>query len=198
MTARLFPYGVILVLIGIIMLQRSCLKCAPCPSVKSDTVYVKSRDTIIEHVPIPYEVIKEGKPILITVRDTEFVTQLEHVDTAAILSDYFASRNYSDTGITKYGNIVVRNTVTQNKLLNQSIITNFAVPEVHSVTTLPPKFQLFGGFAIGSNGFTLAAGPDLMAKTKRDAIYGLSIQYVPGLPSNQFLFSLRTDWKIHL
>lgn len=197
MTAKLFPYGVILILFAVIWLQRSCLKCPAPQEVKSDTVRISVHDTARIDRPVPYEVVKEGKPYPVEVIDTVFDMVREHIDTFAIVQDYFVQRKYSDTARTKYGNMIVSNTVTQNKLFSQAILTNFSIPEVHSVIAAPLKNQFFVGFNVGSNGSTLGFGPSVLLRTKTEAIYGLGASYMPGLDKPLY-FCLSSFWKIHL
>jgi hypothetical protein len=189
---------IILVLIGVIVLQRSCgSKCPTIPPAKTDTVYLHVRDTILQDHPIPYAVIKEGKPYPVSVKDTEFITVMQNVDTAAILRDYFVTRFYIDTSKTKYGTLFIRDSVTQNRIKFRQIIADWNIPEVHTVQPAPLRNQVFVGLDIGSNGKTLGFGPSLLLRTKTEAMYGLGASYVPGLSPGLF-FHLSSYWKIHL
>ena len=60
-------------------------------------------------------------------------------DTAAILADYFARVYYSDTTQTKYGTVIIQDTVTQNRIAARRVITDFKIPEITKTST--PKHR---------------------------------------------------------
>lgn len=192
-----FYIGAIIALILVIFLQRAC---SPKPKDKIasrvDTFYVHINDTVIEHVPVPLKVLVEGKPVLLKSTDTiiryEFIT--EAVDTVAILRDFFATRYYSDTNRVQYGDIVVEDSVTQNKIKFRRVLTNFSIPQVHQ-EIIKPVNQFWFGLSAGSNGQTIGIGPEILLKTKLDKMYTGGITLFPNSP---IYYHVGLYWKLHL
>lgn len=201
MKVNIFYIVIIAALLAIILLQRSCNKCpSPASVTKTDTVYVTVRDTFVDEHPIPIEVFNStGQLQPITLRDTFFSVIKEPVDTAAILNDYYLTRIYSDTAIFKYGKLMIRDTVTQNKLRGRRVLGVFdSIPIITKTVTTPLSLRskVYIGFDIGSNGTTtLGAGPTLLLQTKKDQLYNIGVDFIPGL--NGAYYHLGTLWKIH-
>lgn len=196
--SKTFVFALIGLLIAIIVLQRTCNKpSTPSVTTKTDTVYITVHDTITEHVPVPYEVIREGKPYPVTKSDTVFsiTHELEKVDTANILADYFSTRVYSDSTHAKYADFIINDTLTQNKIRNRKVFINWKLPVVTTTKTIN-KGQLYIGLDIGSNGkTTIGFGPQLDFKTKSDQLYNAGINYIPSIGPYYHIGAL---WKIHL
>lgn len=177
-----FTWIIIAALIVVILLQRACVKGGgELTPPKIDTIWRTVRDTVKQKIPVPYEVVKEGKPYPVEVVDTEFLTVRQNVDTAAILRDYFVTRFYIDTAKLKYGTLFIRDSVTQNKIKFRQIVADWSIPTVSAVQTAPPRNQVYVGLDLGSNGTsTIGFGPMALLKTKLDHIYGLGASYIPG------------------
>ncbi len=200
MKFNLFYLGVIAVLVAVIFLQRSCNKC---PSIsttsvtKTDTVYLTVRDTTVVFHPMPSEVLQNGVSIPITIHDTIFSVIKEPIDTAAILADYYLTRIYIDTAQFRYGHLITKDSVTQNKLLGRNVVAYFdKIPQITNTVTLNPvlKNKLYIGFDIGSNGTsTLGAGPLLLFQTKKDQLYHAGVDIMTG----GAYYHVGTLWKIH-
>lgn len=187
---------IILVLCGIIFFLQECRKgCPVMPAAITDTQYVKIHDTVTKEKLVPYEVIKEGKPYPVTVTDTEFLTVTQAVDTPAILRDYFVTRFYIDTSKTKYGTLFIRDSVTQNRIKYRQVLAEWNIPEVHTVQPAPLRNQVYAGFSIGADGQYLGFGPDVTLLTKRQHIYGLGADFIPGKP---IFYRVKTAWLIHI
>lgn len=192
--------GIIAVLFLIIVFLRECGggKC-PTPGtvlVKSDTTYISVHDTIEKTVLIPITKIIEHTPAPVTVTDTVFITDIQHVDTIAILKDYFATRNYSDTNhLEGFGNFIINDAITQNKIKNRQIIYNLKIPQVTNTVAVKARNQVWGGFDLGGNKSFIGAGGQLTLKTKTDKMYNGGIQYTT---QSSFYYHVGTLWLIHL
>lgn len=194
-----FYLGAIAILLAIVFLQRACSGKCPTPAApKQVTVYIHDRDTFIQKVPVPYQVIVQGRPRILNKTDTLFRENfvVSFVDTLAILADYFATRFYSDTNYTKYGPIVIQDSITQNRIKFRRMLTNFNLPMTQTQNILnPAKNQIYIGLSAGSNGQTIGLGPEFLLKTKLDHIYTIGVDLFPNQP---LYYHAGIFWKIHL
>ncbi len=176
----------IIVLVALLFLQRSCSSPNPIDPVtiteivtKWDTVKVektkyvpKCRDRII-HDTIP-----------------------ANVDTTAILKDYYTKYFYTDTiELDTIGSIIVKDTVTKNLILSRNVQSNIFVPTTTvNKTIYIYKKEFFGGVSVGATNQAVQNinGELLYVNKKRDA-YGFGI----GLnPDFQPVYTVRMYWKI--
>lgn len=174
-----FKWSVILVIfIGLIWFYFKACHGSIKPEVVKvtyDTTYLKQTDTI--RIPyqtlVPYKVVYTKEKVL---HDTLETVELEKVDTARILAQYFATRFYSKTDNVQYGNVTVKDTVTQNRIIGRSIILNQNIPVVKETVTLtqPKRIVLLAGVqAFGNKQYLpYAAGITLDLKLKSDAMIG--------------------------
>lgn len=190
---KFIPWILFAAAIGVIFLMRSC-QTTPATIVKTDTVWQHSVDTVHDSVPVPYKVLVNGRPQLITYHDTVIVSEYLPVDTIQILGDYFASRSYKDTLRHKYGFAIIDNTVTQNKLVSQSAIFDFNIPETHS-TIIEAKRKGYLGLDVGFGNQFAMGGLRFTYIDRKDNMFHLGGDYTTG---NFFLISGGVDWKISL
>ena len=165
-------------------------------SKKVDTTYVDTTIYVTKYVPkyIP------GK--------TKYIPVPTDVDTLAILKDYYTQYSYKDTvKVNTYGNGIISDEVTQNKIVNRSIIWDLKIPIVKETITVKelPKNQIYIGGGVGLDKVNLfnQVSAGFLLKTKSDKIYGLSV----GI-SNTNINSLQPEitpfvqgslyWKIRL
>lgn len=170
----------------IIALLRGCFdhNCPKVISVKIDTV-----NTIIKHdtfyKPVPYAVYLKGKPIPYEKWDTLYLPE-EIPDSECItyykqLQDYY-SRNYlyKDSIKTKYGNIYIDDTVTQNIIAGRGVKTDLTIPEITKTITLiqPEKNEMYFGAGLLGNRNTILKGYEinLSLKNKQDKIFGIGYE----------------------
>lgn len=179
-----FTFIIIIVLIGVVVIQRSCGPNIPIenPNIvtldkeeyelllyKKDTFW-KTETITIKGDPIP------GKPIPYPVP--------VDVDTTAILADYFKKIPYTDvikikTDSIDYGTVTVIDTVQRNRLFGRTLEFNLRIPEIKETVVLKglPKRELYYGGGINfdkTNIFNSAYG-GLLLKTKKEHIYGLNV-----------------------
>lgn len=193
-------WGIIIVLVAVIVFLRECSpgKCpaVPVSLVKSDTVLIKVTDTIRETVLVPVTKIVNHQPVPVTVVDSVFLTEIQHVDTVKILADYFATRNYSDTNhLEGYGNFIINDAITQNKIKNREIIYNLKFPQITNTVAIKPKNQVYIGLDVGGTDTWISFGPQFTLKTASDKMYHIGASYTS---ENKFYFHVGSDWLIHL
>lgn len=162
--------------VGYILFLQTCGTRRSCPepqatAVKVDTGYIIDQFKSKWAKPEPDTVIKPGKAPApkIIYRDTGSMI-VQPVDTAAILQDYFARVFYRDTLQTQYGNLVVEDTISQNRIQARRWLTNFSIPTVTKTVTLsqPPRNQLYVGFSGLMGQYSIGAEVNLSLKTKKD------------------------------
>jgi hypothetical protein len=193
-----YSYCIILILIFVIFIQRSFNnKTEKITSIVTvDTIYKIKQDTLIKVVNLISEKLVYPK---------NFITPSNNIDTCKIrfnelADDYYIKRVYSDTlKLDEIGNIVITDTVWQNKLHKQrKYLSDYKIPTV--VKTIieyeKPKRQLFvGGSLLGNSANVVNVIPSLLYKNRKDQIYQVSV----GLNSNgQVNYGLGTYWKIKL
>jgi hypothetical protein len=190
-------------LILLIAVVATCNKCwvPPDPvTVKTDTVYVHVKDSTPWYQP-QISVLEPGRipdahsyqpPVVRVDSFIRFEVVNVKVDTAAILRNYFAKAYYSDTTKTKYGTVVIQDTVTQNRIAARRVLTDFQIPEVtKTVTVTKQRRVLYVGVNVMANpvDFINRAGLSLMYKAKNEfaieagAMYGKDrvLNYQAGL-----------------
>lgn len=193
-----YSYLTIIILIIIIFIQRSCNNKSGkvIKTVTVDTIYKIKQDTVIKVVNLVSEKIVYPKDV---------ITPSNNIDTCKIrfnilADDYYMKRVYSDTlKLDDIGNVVITDTVWQNKLHKQrKYISDYKIPTV--IKTIieyeKPKRQLFiGGSIFGNTINVVNVTPSLLYKSKKDQIYQVSV----GLSTNgQVNYGLGTYWKIKL
>jgi hypothetical protein len=192
------PYVVIAVLIGILVLQRTCNKptVIPAPINKVDTVVVQKdvHDTIVQ-----------ASPVLIkTIRDTIWLTKIEYkpdsnyknlVKQYTTLADlYFAKNIYQKNfPLGKYGYVTVTDSVSLNKVLGSKLVSNIYIPTDVVEVPVHPKAQVFvGAGVVGTpktpiNGVTVNA----LLKTKKDNVIGAFVGY-----NGALIYGASYHWEI--
>lgn len=165
------PWIIIVVLLGIILLQRECKPKGDYPvylEVISDTIHDTITVSVTDYVPS------------ISYRDTGSVKwQYRSIDTALILSDYFTSYYYKDTLINDTNALfIISDTISQNRIVYRkpqlTIYPNFIKQTSFIKKVNPPKRKLLAGIGIGRNSTHFALSPSLMLITKKQTAYSLS------------------------
>lgn len=178
---KLIP-SIIAVIIGIVVtvfFMRGCIKPVETSTIKIDTLW---KDTvIIKHDTslVPYQVLVHGKPVEITKHDTTIIhdtVHLSHTDSIAIVNDFFFVRKYTDTIRHAFGFAVISNTVTQNKLTDQTTTFIFHIPEVTKTKTEKNRFGFIGANVGAGNGIGMA-GLDFLYVDKKDRLFRVKVDY---------------------
>jgi len=132
-----------------------------------DTSYIEVTNTITEYVPKPYKV-------------TEIIyTNLpQHIDTLAILKDYYSKYYYKDViKVNEYGTGTITDVITQNKVLSREVLWNLDIPVITNTITVlePPKTKIYFGGGLGIDKVNLINNVNggFLLQTKRDKIYGI-------------------------
>jgi len=177
-----FNYLIMLALVVIIIMQRSCSR-----SPKSTKEIIKiagkkyevvKRETDTIRVEVAHNVYKKGQDIYHEV--PVYIDVPENVDTAAILKNYYTLNVYKDTLKLKdsLGYIAVTDSISKNILLGRTWdakINKIIVDNKIYLKELP-KNQLYVGGSLGiEKPLYLMTGGNLMIKTKNDHMYGVGI-----------------------
>lgn len=127
-------------------------------------------DTV--YYPKPYPVIVEKE-----VKEFYPVYYPKHIDTTAILKDYYSAKIYADTVGTKYGDIVVNDTISKNSVQGRSLYYDFQIPTVTRQITIrePKRTIMYAGAGVWGSDVSLLYGTEvnLSLKNKQDKIFSL-------------------------
>lgn len=172
----------IVVIVGCLLLFRACKACdnMQSPGSKGTDTLSHKIDTIWLSQKSDTVYIPEIIGVTNTIRETNWVhdtletfeVRIDPADTAAILKRYYQKVAYSDTQNIQYGNIVINDTVTQNRIVSRGLELNQSLPLVKEITILlKERNQIW----IGANAMTdlgkLYIGSELMLKTKSNIAY---------------------------
>ncbi len=197
-----YKYIVIVVLVAIIILMRSCestfIPKEPVVITKYDTIWKETHDTITKEVEVVK--IKYVKP------EGPQYTPGENIDTCRarfnyLLKQHIARRTYKDTiALDSLGTITVIDTVWLNKLGKRTYIKDYKIPLVTKTITIikqpDPKRQLYiGGNLFGDKTTLQSFTPGVLYKDRKDRIYQANV----GVNfDGTLIFGLGTYWKINL
>jgi len=183
---------IILVLIIVILLLRQC---------SGSSTITPSEPTIITKTEIKYDTITKEVPKYIpkivtrieTNIDTLFLTQ--NIDTLSILKDYFAKYVYEDVQRLDSLNLVITDTVSENRILARSIKYDLIYPTVTVTETkyINPREFYFGFGLNGNTGQFNYVGAQLLYRSRKKQAFGLGIGINENLQpvlSTQFLWKL--------
>lgn len=186
----------ILILVGVILYLRMCgSKCPPAQEVVKhfrDTTYVHVQDTINNYIP---KITKVIQPV--NIYHTDSVIILQHIDTQAVLHDYYVTRYYSDTAGTEFGDIVVQDSISQNRITSRRWITDFSIPIIKDCVVVADKKrnQIYIGGGVMGSPTSLISGfeADFTLRNKREQEY-----YLGGsiLTKGDYYFRIGTRFKI--
>lgn len=143
---------------------------------------------------------KPGKDIF---HDTTiFVEVPQNVDTAEILSKYYAKSVFKDTLklADSLGYVAITDTISENKIqfrIAESKVKERIIKEKEYLQ-IPPKTQLYVGVngSVDKINFLSSVGAGLVLKTKKDQLYQLNLG-VTGKNLTPFV-GAGTYWKIKL
>lgn len=183
-----FSLLVILVLIAIIVFQRSCSPATSDPIVIEKPVEIIRYDVDTIKIPIQQVVYKPGKTVYKEV--PIYIEVPKDIDTLNILKEYFAINVYKDTLFLKenIGYVSIIDSISQNQIKSRAF--NAFVEKIILTNTVyvkaPPRTQFFGGVGIGlQKPNSLILSGQLTMKSKTDKLYsiglGINSDLQPGL-----------------
>jgi hypothetical protein len=160
-------------LVLIILLMRECDGEKPVVKTIIETKETVKWDTI----KIP-EITYVPKWQTKIVRVTDTIPQ--DIDTMEILKDYYAKYFYSDTlDIDTIGNIVINDTITQNKIFARKPKVNIQIPVVTkeiTITKIINEREFYYGVGLqGSTDQLNYLGGEFLYRTKKKNAYGVSL-----------------------
>lgn len=194
--------GLFLVLVIILLFKKcDCGRTTPTETVRVDTVYkeVKGEVVYVPKVDTMYFTKTTSKTIPYRVFDTLYLPELVELepDTAAIIANYTKAFLYSDTIKNKYGNIIINDTLTRNRIYGRGVKTNLLIPEVTKTITLtqPRRNMVFiGANLLGSEtDFFKGYNVNLSLKTKQDRMIEVGYNQLFG---GEHYYSLGLKWKL--
>ena len=183
---------IIIVLVVVIILLRECGggKETVEPEIERIVKIETKYDTIIKNVPT-YIPEYRTRVVTKTVHDT---VQLS-IDTASILKDYFATYSYIDTIDADSINLIIFDTISQNKILARNIDYSLIYPTtIITKERIINKREFYVGFGLGGSKSQISyLTGELMFRTKKKQMYGIGL----GINSNlQPILGFKMGWKI--
>lgn len=132
---------------------------------KHDTVYQKK--TITQY--------RDG--VYVYKYDSVYVEITPDVDTSAILKDYYSLNMFRDTFKTEIGDIVLNDTISQNRIKGRTYTATFKYPEITTIVKEKPKAAVFAGLGTSfyGEGRIAEVSGHLMLETKKRRLYGVGV-----------------------
>ena len=182
---------IIVVLVVVIILLRECKSGKePEPEIERIVKIETKYDTIVKNIPT-YIPEYRTRVVTKTIHDTVKLT----IDTASILEDYFATYAYIDTVDADSINLIIFDTISQNKILARNIDYSLIYP----TTTITKervinKREFYVGFGLGGSKSQISyLTGELMFRTKKKQMYGIGL----GINSNlEPILGFKMGWKI--
>lgn len=196
--------NIIIVVLAVILILQRCGKDNNTPQTETKVngkkyILIKKEIDTFE-VEKKIVIKKPGKDIY---HDTTIYVQVpQSVDTAEILSKYYAKNVFKDT--LKFpdslGYVTITDTISENKILTRvsdSRVKERIIKEKEYLQ-IPPKNQLYVGVntAIDKTNFFNSVGAGVVLKTKKDQLYQLNMG-VSGKALTPYV-GAGTYWKIKL
>lgn len=142
---NIFFYITLLLILYIVYLHECSKPCksVEIPVIKTDTIILHQRDTTNWYVP-KLDTILFPKPDTIINMDTVYLESFVKIDTLSILKDFFAKKYYKDTSHFEYGNLVIEDTISQNKIISRRLFSDFQIPKItkNVISYKNPKFAI--------------------------------------------------------
>lgn len=168
MKNKLLPWLLVTILIIIILLQRSC-----------KTVPSNSPETITK-IEWKYDTIKKEVPVYVPQWKTKTKYEIDtfvKIDTVKVLGDYYTKYFYSDTLADDSLNLVVNDTLFENKIYSREIDYRLIYPTKIITKEIYPQTRDFyiGGELVGNQQGVYYVGPKLIYKDKKNNGYGFGV-----------------------
>lgn len=132
---------------------------------KHDTVYQKK--TITQY--------RDG--VYVYKYDSVYVEITPDIDTSSILKDYYSLNMFRDTFKTEIGDIVLNDTISQNRIKGRTYTATFKYPEITTIVKEKPKAAVFAGLGASfyGEGRIAEVSGHLMLETKKRRLYGVGV-----------------------
>lgn len=179
---------IILILAGLLILQKECTRCPDPPQAETRTIIVPG-----DKVPYPVQV---DVPVPHYIDTGSWQYRDREVDTMAILKDYFSKVYYIDTLMNDTNAfIAVIDTISENRIKGRGLMFANRKPTAvyyQNIISEEKKFKVYAGNMLSTN-FTnrMDIGPTLLVVTPKG---GYSYAY--GV--NEKTHTLNIVWKIKL
>lgn len=149
------------------------------PNVDEVVVNGKKYEMIKKVVDTHYVKYTEKGKTDTVIHDTTIYVKIPIFDSLqldSMVKVYYAMNVFSDTFNLKYGNVYVRDSVQQNKIVGRSWGADLLIPTEKTTITVkePARNQVYFGPKV-EYGNGIVPGVGLMLKTKRDRLYGVSV-----------------------
>jgi hypothetical protein len=193
---------IILVLIGIIFLERCNNKPPNIPSVitKRDTVWVVKDGTVVNSKPQIIKTIHEKDSIIreyYRIPDSTSHQELLQMYNSLVEKYLVTNIQVDSLKIDSLGYVKVSDTVSKNMIVGRTYNYNLKYPLVKETQFIPikPKNQIYigGGLSGNRQGVINQIDGGVLLKTKRDKIFGVKA----GLNTQgQASYGIQSYWKI--
>lgn len=201
--AKNFTSLVILVLVIIILLQRCNTKTDDISLPKRDTIVTVINHYYIDTVKTQPQIINKIPPTKIDIPvfmlpDTNY-QKLKYQYDSLLNSHYTKNIQQDSIKIDSFGYVKTEDTVFNNKITGRKWISNLIIPEKTTTITIhepyKPKTQVYlgGGLGTSKNHPITAFSVEGLLKNKKDQIYGIETEYLPGYG---FVYKGKLFWKI--
>ncbi len=177
---------IILVLVGIVFLQKSCQSPPITDDPNTVTINKKHYEYLKSHIDTVYRtehIYYKGNPIPGDIIYIPIPTD-EPIDTTKILQDYFSKVPYSETvKIFKdnydFGTLTVNDTVYKNRLFHRDYRFDLIIPEINTTIVVKelPKRQLFIGAGLNFDNINIINSiyTGIMYKDRKDHLFGINL-----------------------
>ena len=198
-------FGIIVVLITIIFLQRAWISSIPVEKTTIDTV------TVVDTVYITRDSLIYSKPKIVKVEVPKYLPAEYKPDTSysglfkqfdELVTKHTAKNIYRDSlRVDSLGYVIINDTVQFNELHKRSAYYNFKVPRIRETLTIteyaPPVRQLYVGGAVSVsktfNAYNAQIG--VLYKTKQDQLFGPIVSFDT---KGELMYGIQSYWKIKL
>lgn len=178
-------WGIILVLLMLLFLQRECQRCPKCPEEK-----VITKTVVIPGDKVPVFIpTKAPKPVYIDTGSYHIEYKegkASKIDTLAIMKDYLSKYYYNDTIKDTSFVAIIKEVLYKNRIIDRQLyVQNLRQKIVNTTTVLPmPKLRnkIFIGAGLSSNLSLTNSKPGVMGSvllvTKKDHGYEYSYDVI--------------------
>ena len=201
---RIMIFAAIIAVVLLFLWGRSCGIQSVIKNTKIDTLIRRDtveRSYIVRHDSIAYQKVYVSQVKYDTLwGEPEII--IEPTDTAAILKDYYATRFYKDTQILKRGTVIIRDTITENRILGRGLtVTGVDTTITKTIVLKPPRnivgYWTLSGLGNFKNPFG-GAGVGFGLKLPSDKVYQIELKYLDVVDKNRIYGEVTVMFPIRL